>query len=276
MALTGKIWGFHPTEGEKKQINSNKLSQIQQQPQQTNQQLQSGGGLQQANTAKSAANQQKIIETTQHHNIYQKLTIIGINEEFLKPSKTIIRINEKFPKNCLKGAIAININQISMLRYTLMMLLIIILQGHKMAMLVLLLVVQLALVGAVVYLGFAREQFNSPLTSVVYLIFEGILTILITGLLLLSSVDRKPINSDKSYWRGTIPLVILISLTIILKTLQIIFAAVEEYERTKKENQNEQQVDSTRSEKVKLMKKGSSESPQNKAATNNHNPPQMI
>ena len=179
LALTGQIWGFHPTE-EAPQTQSNQ-------------------------------------STTKHHNTYQKLTIIGINQEFLTPTN--------------KGTIAITFNQISILRYTLMMVLIVVRQEQKFAMLALLLVIQLGFVGAAVYFGFVAKQFNSALTSVIYLTFEGSFTVLITGLLLLSSFTREP-NSDKSYSRGTVPLVTVVLLTIILKTLRLIFAAFQESKRS--------------------------------------------
>ena len=179
LALTGQIWGFHPTE-EQEGESSQKIK---------------------------------------HHNIYQKLSIIGIREEFLTPTK--------------KGTIAITINQTSMLRYTLMMLLVIILQEQKIAMLALLLVIQLIFVGAAVSFGLIVEQFDSVITSVIYLIFEGFFTALITGLLLLSSFTREP-NSDNSYSRGTVPLITVILLVILLKFVHLVLAAALEYKKSTK------------------------------------------
>ena len=220
LTLTEVFWGYHGIEEEKKASNegfgSNQEQQHQQQVHQT--------GEVQLNTQEAPNSRRSTqFKKSQKHNIYQKLSIEGLNEKFLRKGLNI--------NNNKKGPLPITLDHISIIRYALLMLLIIVFQNQKIAMLTLGIFIQLCMLGASVMFGCFWGQLQSKVIGVFYTAFESAFMVLLGGLLLTIASDREP-NSDSGYWWGTVPLVSLIILTIVIKTAHLVVAAVLENKRS--------------------------------------------
>ena len=196
LALTGLIWGY---EGKNPPGDA---------------------GLTQGSQQNATSSNQAYRSRTKVHNTFQKLSIEGLNEQFLNPpARTSIPV-------------PITLEHISMIRYALIMVLIVLSQKSKAALLSLALLLQLAMLAAAVVFGCVLRQLESGIIGGLYIAFEGAFLALLGGLSLIAAVDRE-IYTDKSYWRGTVPLVVLLLLTITLKVAHLLMASWLEYRRNR-------------------------------------------
>ena len=128
-------------------------------------------------------------------------------------------------------------NNLSMLRYALMLFFIIPLQKQSEALLIILIVVQLGML--LMSITFASwGEFESIKVAVLFLVYEVVFTAFI-GSLGLTLAAKRDNNSTREYKRGTVPLIGLFMLMISVKILQILMSAWSEWRRTtSKQKQN--------------------------------------
>ena len=104
-----------------------------------------------------------------------------------------------------------------LLRYALLLLWIIPLQQHSGAMFVLVLLTQLAMLCLTLWLSFHKE-FSSGVVAVTVVCFEVVFMFFLVVIGLISVIYRET-NSDEGFGWGTVPLVSLVMLLMLLKTL---------------------------------------------------------
>ena len=202
LSLTGVIWGYHGT-----QDLNEKISPV----------AHTGDN----NTAVNPNPNTGTIAQQKAHNTYQKLSIEGLAECLVSPNT---------PGSA--PAIPITLDLISIIRYAVYMLVIILFQNFIYAILVINLVLQIIILIVTTFLGCGAGQVESKITAGLYVAFEAVLTVFFIALIPTVVADREP-TSDSGYWWGTVPLVTLILLLIVLKTAHLLVGAYLECKRCK-------------------------------------------
>ena len=126
-------------------------------------------------------------------------------------------------------------NNLNLIRYPSMMLLIVFLQKGSEAMLWLLNLLQLLMLVATVLFSL-KGEFESVVIAALFIMFEALLMMLLFALLITEYADRDP-NSDSGFWWGTVPLISLLALMVLVKLIHTFASIFIEISRYRKEEQ---------------------------------------
>ena len=121
-------------------------------------------------------------------------------------------------------------NNLNMIRYTPMLILIILLQKSPRAMLSLICLLQLLTLTALVWF-WMQGEFESGWISAIFISFEAVFLMFITALFVTTVADRDP-GSDDGFWFGTIPLITLMLLMVLLKLIHVFITIALEYKNS--------------------------------------------
>ena len=159
-------------------------------------------------------------------NIYQKISFDGVNKKFLKPSKIGLGVTKRA-----------TLHKFSLLRYSLMLLWIIVLQKSPKFMISLQTLTQLGMT-SITFILCLKSEFESLAINILYTIFEVLMLILISGLFL-SVVAVRETNSETGFLFGTLPLIGAMYLQIAVKLCLLVTSMINEYKRFSKKLKDE-------------------------------------
>ena len=164
---------------------------------------------------------------TREWSIWEKVFMEGINPKKTQAENAQNDNNNEDRDSNIKTFTA---NNMSILRYTLILFLIIPFQKLPKVMLVLQIIVQLfVLFVAIIY--FVMEEFESIVVGVLFLVYEVALTALMGSLGLTLAIERDSNSTTRDYKLWTVPLITLLMLMIVTKLLQIVISVWNELKR---------------------------------------------